>query len=299
MHDTVSDIGFIGFGEAGRALSQGLREETGSLRLRAYDIKIEGADAAAMRACYATHDVAEAATSVDACTDVQCVFSLVTAAEALNAAKAAAQHPLGGVLFLDCNSCAPNTKTQSAHLIEDAGGRYVDVAIMTPIHPKRHRAPCLIAGPHAQIAKDLMSYLGMKVEIAGDDIGAAAGRKMIRSVMVKGLEALTLECFLAARKFGIADDIMASLDSSYPGFGWPERAPYMIERAMTHGLRRADEMREVENTLRDLGIAPHVTAGIVARQNEVGEMGLNASEIGGDDLAALMDAILSRLPGQP
>ena len=114
--------------------------------------------------------------------------------------------------------------------------------------------------------------------------------------MVKGLEALTLECFLAARKAGIEDDILASLDTSYPGFDWPKRAPYMIERAITHGARRAAEMREVAQTLRDLGLEPTMTRGTVARQSEASDLGLNARDIGADDLSALTQAFLNALP---
>ena len=32
----------------------------------------------------------------------------------------------------------------------DGAARYVDVAILAPIHPKRHQTPLLLAGPHAQ-----------------------------------------------------------------------------------------------------------------------------------------------------
>ncbi len=295
MARTGEHIAFIGFGEAGQAFASGFGDEDGTPDLRAYDVKADGPDAAMMQAVYARLGVDGAATSDAACNRAQAIFSLVTAEEAGRAAATAAQNPLAGALFFDCNSCAPETKRQSCEMIEAAGGRYVDVAVMAPVHPKRHKAPCLLAGPHAQAAQALMQTLGMDVQIAGGEVGAASGRKMIRSVMIKGLEALTLECFLAARKYGIEDDIMASLDASFPGFDWPTRAPYMIERAMTHGIRRAAEMREVEKNLMDLGIDPSMTTGTVARQDQVGAMGLDASEIGETDLKALTGAILKRL----
>ena len=299
MMKTSGHIAFIGFGEAGQAFASGFAEAGIAPALQAYDIKTDGSGAAAMHAAFARHEVVGASKSAAVCEGAQAIFSLVTAEEAGQAAKAAAQSRLEGALYLDCNSCAPDTKRQSAEVIEAAGGRHVDVAVMTPVHPRRHKAPCLLAGPHAQAAQDLMQSLGMNVEIAGDQIGDASSRKMIRSVMVKGLEALTLECFLAARKYGIEDDIMASLDASYPGFDWPTRAPYMIERAMTHGIRRAAEMREVEKTLLDLGIDPLITRGTVARQDQVGTMGLDAGQIGETDLKALTDAVLARLDGTP
>ena len=289
-------IAFIGFGEAAQAFASGFRAEPVNPSCQTFDIKLNGPDASAIETACTTLGVTAQPTSAAACKPARAIFSMVTAEEAATAAATAAQTPLNGTLFLDCNSCAPDTKRQSEALITTAGGRYVDVAIMTPVHPKLHRSPCLVSGPHAEAATDLMQTLGMTASIAGAEIGAASGRKMIRSVMIKGLEALTLECFLAARKFGIEDDIMASLDKSYPGFDWPTRAPYMMERAMTHGIRRAAEMREVAKTLHDLGIAPHMTTGTVARQQEVGDMALNAADIGEEDLRAMADAILSHLP---
>ena len=230
-----SALAFLGFGEAAQAFATGF-QSTGA---RAYDIKTDGSEAAAKRAEYAAHSIVEAATCADACASADIVFSMVTADQAEVAAATAGQSDLNGAFFFDCNSCAPDTKRRSARLIEAAGGRYVDVAIMTPVHPKLHKSPCLIAGPHADAAHSLATGLGMNVGIAGDEIGAASIRKMIRSIMVKGLEALTLECFLAAQKGGIQTELLASLETSYAGFDWTKRAPYMMERAATHGIRRA------------------------------------------------------------
>lgn len=295
MENARKTISFIGFGEAGQAFASGFSEEAPVVEMRAFDIKTDGPDAAQTREDYRRHAVTGTNTCADVCGKTDAIFSLVTAEQAGAAAEAAARTALDDVFYLDCNSCAPHTKRCVAARIEAAGGRYVDVAVMTPVHPKRHRSPCLLAGPHAEAAHEMMVGLGMDVRIAGDGVGAASAHKMIRSVMIKGLEGLTLECFLAARKYGIVDEIMASLDNSFPGFGWPERAPYMMERAITHGTRRAAEMREVEKTLGDIGIDPHMTAGTVARQSQVGALGLNAGEIGAGEITALSDAILGRL----
>lgn len=290
-----TNISFIGFGEAAQAFAKGLLQDSAEVSLCAYDIKTDGPDARTKRADYDRLGVTGAAATVEACSDSAAIFSLVTAAQAERAAAAAGQNDLNGALFLDCNSCAPNTKRRAATVIEAAGGRYVDVAVMTPVHPRLHRSPCLLAGPHADAASEMMQALGMQVEIAGPDIGDASTRKMIRSTMIKGLEALTLECFLAARKAGIENDILASLEASFPGFDWQRRAPYMLERAATHGIRRADEMKEVAQTLTDLGIDPHVTQGTITRQRETGALGLTLGQTEPLDLAARADAILAGL----
>ena len=288
-------ISFIGFGEAAQAFATGLLGENAQAQMRAFDIKTSGPEAAAKRDDYRRHAVTGTSTCAEACEDRDVIFSLVTAEQAEHAAIAASDADLDGALFLDCNSCAPNTKRRAARIVEDADGRYVDVAIMTPVHPRLHKSPCLLAGPHASAAGDICKMLGMKVEAAGQTVGAASTRKMIRSTMIKGLEALTLECFLAARKAGIEDDILASLETSFPGFGWESRAPYMMERVATHGIRRAAEMEEVAKTLIDLGIEPHVTRGTIARQREVGALGLDLNQTDGQDIATRADALLEGL----
>lgn len=292
-------ISFIGFGEAGQAFSEGLRQERAPMDLCAFDVKMNAPDKAMIQADCDRLQVLSAPDCAAACSDRQVIFSLVTADQAEIAAKSAAETDLSGALFLDCNSCAPNSKRRAAKIIEQAGGRYVDVAVMTPIHPNLHKSPCLLAGPHAHAAREPLEKLGMNVDVAGTAVGDASTRKMIRSTMIKGLEALTLECFLAARKAGIEDDILVSLETSFPGFDWQSRAPYMMERAATHGIRRAAEMEEVAKTLTDLGIAPHVTQGTILRQREVGTLGLDLNNTTTQDLATRADAILQGLTAKP
>ena len=178
--------------------------------------------------------------------------------------------------------------------------RYVDVAIVSAIHPARHKSPMMLAGPHAAEAEPVLAALGMKTQIVGDEIGAAAAIKMIRSVMIKGIEALTLECFLAASRAGVVDQVAASLHNNYPGVDWDKMSGYNIERMVSHGIRRAAEMREVADTLRELGVEPLMTAGTIERQQQAGEIGRqpqvrDAVAKGRDEmLAAIDDAMPER-----
>ena len=71
---------------------------------------------------------------------------------------------------------------------------------------------------------------------------------------MKGLEALVCECVLAGAKAGVIETVLDSLDDTYPGFDWRKRSAYMLERMMTHGVRRAAEMREVALTVDLLGL---------------------------------------------
>ncbi len=133
----------------------------------------------------------------------------------------------------------------------------------------------------------------MRGAIASDQVGAAAALKMIRSVMIKGIEALTAECFLAAQRAGIVDGVAASLKNNYPGLDWPKVIEYNLERMASHGIRRADEMEQVAVTLSELGIAPLMAEATVKRQRQMGELGKEdgVRSAKREGAAAMLDAL--------
>ena len=262
---------FIGFGEAGQAFASGL-QEAGVKTEAAWDILFP--DPAGERLCQAAANlgVRQASSAADAIAGADIVFSAVTAASSLEAARTVEPHLRPDQFFLDINSVSPGRKQETAKLLAGAA-RYVDVAVMAPVHPARHQTPVLLAGEHAESVEPILRALDMKTTIAGPQIGAAAAIKMVRSVMVKGLEALTLECFLAATSAGVEEQIIASLTKSYPGLDWPKVVAYNLERMANHGTRRAAEMEEVADTLRELGVEPLMTAGTIQRQRQMGRIG--------------------------
>lgn len=276
MVKNLSSIAIIGFGEAGAAMASGFA----GLDIRAYDIRIEDPDSHIAEEMQ-KHDVTAASDVVTALYETKLIFSLVTADQALVAAQSAAEHIAPDALFLDCNSCAPSTKAQSAAAITAAGGHYIDVAIMAPIHPRAHKTPMLIAGEAADDALIAMQQLGMDVTMVGKVVGRASTIKMLRSIMVKGMEALSAECFRAACRAGVASEVAASLDASQNSLGWKDQAAYNLERMTTHGIRRAAEMREVSKTLHDLGISSAMTDGAIEWQQYLGDMQTDLSDVDG------------------
>ncbi|NWJ25305.1 NAD(P)-dependent oxidoreductase [Rhizobium sp. RM] len=292
MTERHPKIAFIGFGEAAEAFAKGWGADISS-GLMAYDEKVEQAGAAgkpAERAMATGIVLASDRASVLDGADV--VFCLVTADRAVLAAEQAAPYLKAGAFWLDGNSCSPGAKRRSADIISSAGGRYVDVAIMAPVYPKLHRTPLLLAGPHADPALAVLTSLGMEARVSGPEVGEASSIKMIRSVMIKGMEALTAECLLAARRAGIEERVLASLQSSNPNIDWPRQAAYNLERMMVHGRRRAAEMREVAITLSELGLPNGLASATADWQQRIGDLILPA---GDENYPERADAILSRL----
>jgi 3-hydroxyisobutyrate dehydrogenase-like beta-hydroxyacid dehydrogenase len=263
---------FIGFGEAGQAIASGLRD-TGIETIAAWDILFPDAQGAPLKQAGETMGARVATSAADAARGADIVISAVTAASSLEAARSVEPHLTGQPYFLDINSVSPGRKKDTAKLL-GAKARYVDVAILAPIHPARHQTPLLLAGPHAETVMPLLiDELEMRGAIAGDEVGQAAGLKMIRSVMIKGIEALTLECFLAAKRAGIVDEVAASLKNNYPTLDWNKVIEYNIERIASHGVRRADEMDQVVETLKELGLDPLMASATSNRQREMGLIG--------------------------
>jgi 3-hydroxyisobutyrate dehydrogenase-like beta-hydroxyacid dehydrogenase len=284
-------IAFIGFGEAGQAIAAGLHE-TGVETMSAWDILFSQGNSEGLRQAGKAAGVHCAHSAAEAVKRADLIVSAVTAASSVDAAQSVKAHLAGNPFFLDINSVSPGRKQETAKLL-GAAGRYVDVAVLAPIHPARQQTPMLLAGPHAEATAPVLTALGMRVSIAGTETGAAAAIKMVRSVMNKGIEALTLECFLAAARAGVIDEVAASMKNNYPGLDWQKIVPYNLERMANHGERRAAEMEEVADTLRELGVEPLMTAATVKRQWEMGQIGTQQSVRGvlNKDRAAMLSAI--------
>ncbi len=251
-------LALIGFGEAGSTFAAAA--EWGG-QACGWDILPQRCAAMADAGVIAASDAAEALAGADL------VLSLVTADAALAVAQDYAPLLKPGALWCDMNSVAPETKRLSAQAVEAAGGRYVDVAVLAPVHPARLGVPLLLAGAAAGDAEAMLCAAGFgQTRVVGAEVGRASAIKMIRSVMVKGIEALTAEMMLAARAAGVEDEVLASLDASEKARSWHDRADYNLERMVTHGVRRAAEMEESAKTLAALGVDPVMTRGTVARQ---------------------------------
>ncbi len=271
MGMTIS-VFFLGFGEAAQNFCT---DKNLAAVACGYDIKLNQADAAAKAAEFQAAGVT-CLDSLSAVPDNVCVvLSLVTADQALAAAKAAAAHLPKGALFMDMNSVAATTKQEIAQLLAARHIDYVDVAIMAPIRPKQLNVPLFIAGAKADKAQNNLQALGFdNMRIVGAQVGRASCIKMLRSVMTKGMEALTIECALAAQKAGIVEDVFGSM--SHDGCDdWLARADYNLNRMMVHGARRAAEMNEVVKTLESLDVPPVMSQAAAQWQSTIGALGCN------------------------
>ena len=257
-------IGFVGFGEAGHGIAKGLSRE--GLQTRAYDAlvhdpvgraQMHGRAADASTVMY--DDLMEMISGCDV------VFCAVLTAGCLDAAMQSAPYLREGQIFVDINSAAPAVKCRARDAVEATGASYVDAGVMAGVPLHAHRVPMLLAGGAAPALAELLAPAGMNLTVFSPRVGDAAAAKMFQSILIKGTEALLLECLMAASKHGVERYILESMTRFLAGLDWEARANYMLGRTAKHGARRADEMDEVVRTLEGMGIEPMVTRGAAAR----------------------------------
>jgi 3-hydroxyisobutyrate dehydrogenase-like beta-hydroxyacid dehydrogenase len=264
------NIAIIGYGEVGKILAEDLRARGAAVA--AFDLKLSGEAGNAMRAHAARHGVVLGATHVEGVQGADLVISAVTASQAVAVAQAGAAGLKPGAFFLDFNSASPGAKLRAAAIVNAAGGRYVEGAVMTSIPPYRIKVPLLLGGPDAAALEPVLNGLGFAAKVASAQLGVASATKMCRSVMIKGLEAMVIESFTAARHYGVEDAVIASLYETFPGIDWEKQAAYFFQRVIEHGRRRSEEVREVAETVREAGLAPWSASGTAERQAWVADL---------------------------
>lgn len=251
----VTRLAFIGFGEAARAFTRSLRD-VAPLEVAAYDILVHAdtSEARALREAAAGLGVRLVCSACEAIAQAQLVFSAVTAGACTEALAEPYGRPTHPHVLVDINSVTAGRKAANAALVRQSGAFYLDMAVMAPVSPLGHRTPSLVAGD-LEPGLAALRALDFRVEPLGPEVGSAASVKMMRSLFVKGLEALTVQTLAAAAASGCAGRVFDSLAASYAGLDLAQFAPYQFERVATHGKRRAEEVREVSQALRDLGFA--------------------------------------------
>ena len=263
-------IALIGYGEVGRILGEDLRAV--GHEATAFDLKLRSDAGKPMRAHAAAHRVTLAESHGDAVRSAELVVSAVTASQTVAAAEACARGLRAGSFFLDLNSASPGAKLTAAEHIARGGGRYVEGAVMTSVPPHRIKVPLLLGGPHAGALLPALDDLGFAARVASDQLGIASATKMCRSVMIKGLEAMVIESFTAARRYGVEGALIKSLRETFPGVDWEKQAAYFFQRVIEHGRRRGEEMREAAVTVREAGLQPWSAAATAERQTWVADL---------------------------
>jgi 3-hydroxyisobutyrate dehydrogenase-like beta-hydroxyacid dehydrogenase len=292
-------IALIGLGEVGRIAAEDLaapQPGAGNLTrsaLQVWDTAFGHPDSAASRNARAL-GLQPAQSAGDAVRDATLVVSAVTPDRCAEAAQSLAACLSLDAWYFDLNSAAPQHKRRAAAIVEQAGGRYLEVALMSAIGPRRLGSPFLVGGPHAaDFAVVAPGYRLTDIRVAAGELGRSAATKLCRSVIVKGLEALLTESLLTARYLGVERDVLDSLPNILPPADWNKVAGYFIARSVKHGIRRAEEIAQAAEMIRAAGLDPWMADACVLRQRWAAQ---HVPTLSAEDTVAMLDRMLAALP---
>jgi 3-hydroxyisobutyrate dehydrogenase-like beta-hydroxyacid dehydrogenase len=244
-------VALLGLGEAGSAFAADFI---------ALGIPTAGWDPVSSRT---VSGLRRAETAADAVAGADLVLSLNSGASALPAAEAAAGAFSAGSLFADLNTTGVALKREVAAAVQAAGASFADVALLAPVPGRGIRTPALASGDGAVRYAEILGAVGAPVDVVGPEPGAAAARKLLRSVFMKGLAASVLESLAAAEAAGCADWLRADIGATLRDAD-ESLVDRLIDGSARHAERRVAEMEAAAELLRDLGIEPYVAQAAAA-----------------------------------
>ncbi len=247
-------LGLIGYGEVGSTLGKGLRDE-GLIEIASYDkYASDGpfADLIQSRAAAARVSLVLSPQELAARSDL--LLGVTPGSASIESAQAFAPHLTRSHVFVDFASATPNVKKSVGRILESSGAGIADASIMGTPHADGYRLPILASGPSAESLRELMNPWGLKIECVDGGLGDASGIKILRSVVMKGLEALLVECVLGARRHGIDKAVLDSLAKFMNGRPFQQTANFLLTTDAIHAARRAEEARMSVEALEEVGI---------------------------------------------
>ena len=273
-------LGFLGFGEVGYFMSKGLKG-AGFGSIAAFDRALlqEGPVALAIRSRAEEAGVELSPSLGDLLRKTNVLITAVPAKFAPSAAEEVLQFSPKLRFYADVTTAKPAEKERMENFFGEKGISYIDCAMLGPLPNYGHTVPILASGSGAAEFAELMNPFGMKIEIAEGKAGAASSIKLVRSVFMKGLEALLVESFLFAKKSGAEEIVLASIAETLK-VPFDHTARRMIAADLVHSERRAFEVGESIELMKDMGIEPIMAEAIVKRLKKSAALGMR-EELGG------------------
>lgn len=264
------NVTIIGLGEAGPVFGKQMR--SAGFTVVAWD-KLQADASTAQQQIERTRffGITPANSIMDAVSSADLIISTVTASQALLAAAQAAKGLRAGSYWLDLNSVSPSTKQAIHDVVSNKGVLFTEGVAMDTVPSKGAQVPILLCGPESQSISLLLNGVGLNTRSVSHSLGTASAIKLLRSIIIKGMEALFAESMEAAGMVDVQDEVIASLKATYPGIDWHAVAGYQLSRATLHAERRAAEMQEAAKFVQRLHVEPIMASAIAERQQDLSD----------------------------
>jgi 3-hydroxyisobutyrate dehydrogenase-like beta-hydroxyacid dehydrogenase len=237
----MMQVGVLGLGEAGSLFAADLA---------ALGVRVLGFDPADVAT---PTGVERCDAPADAMRQVDLVLALTAACDARTALLQGLDDMAPGQLYADLSTSAPSLKRELAGRAASRAVDYVDVALVAVVPGNGLRTPALVSGPSADRYASTLAPFDVPVESIGGEVGDAITRKLLRSVMMKGLAAVIGEAMRAAEEADLADWLWRNIVDEISGAD--ERlVSRLVAGTARHARRRLEEMQASEELLSSLGI---------------------------------------------
>ncbi len=299
-------IALLGFGEAGSAIARGLCGEGGwrgtarpgdnaPRRVIAIDTALDrDARGTALGHEARRLDIAIEGSYGEALREADLVICAVQGEHALEAATAAAPLLKKGAHYLDLCTITGKMSDEDRAPIEAAGARYIDIAVMGGFFKQGIKAPMLVAGEDVEPVVAWMNDNGFVATVLGRKPGSASSVKMIRSVLIKGVEALGVEAYVTAQRQGILDEVMGCM-GDVDDIGFANFVAMLVQTHIVHAHRRWEEMGLVGQTLRETGVEPLMTGTIERSHRRTVDAGIAPADGRVPDLEEALSILSDRV----
>ncbi|MFG1270704.1 NAD(P)-dependent oxidoreductase [Xanthobacter versatilis] len=252
-------ISIIGLGEVGRCYAQALR--TAGLAL---EDAVESRPSSPALSLVREEGIRLHDSNGPWLSRSDIVISAVTGEVALSVARSAFPFLSPGAVYADFTTARPDDMRLAAKEAQDRGILFVDVAIMGGITLAGAQTPLLCAGDGAERLAEALAPLGGRIRVLADGApGDAVTLKLLRSIFVKGMEALAVECLTLAQSAGLKAklyDNLVDVDEAH----LPDFLDMLVRTHVIHAARRLHEVESAEAQLEAAGFSPLVTAGVKA-----------------------------------
>ena len=262
-HKKQFRLGLVGYGEIGSTLGSGLKD-AGLASVVAYDkYAFDGPYADLIQGRARQAGITLVRSNLELADAADLIVSVTPGSASLESAAAFAPCLASRHTFADFASATPKIKQGVATHLDRTGALVGDCSIEgTPL--QGYAMPMLASGPAGERVRDMLVPWGMSIEFVGAELGRATAIKIIRSVLIKGIEALTDEMLLAGRRYGIDEIVLASASKTLDR-PWMKTVESVTPSGVIHAKRRAEELEMSTEAVEDVGIEPIMARAIVAR----------------------------------
>ena len=286
-------LGLIGYGEIGNGIGAGLRAE-GLEHVVAYDIAaFEGPFAALIQGRARAAGVALLHSPAELAEASDYIIAAVPGSESIVAAEAIAGHLGRHHHYLEIASATPSVKRRVAEVLHGSGASVGDGGIMGSPIQDGHRILIKVSGPAAEAFHAVLTPWGMRLDVVSATLGAGSGIKILRSVVMKGMEALFVECAVGSARHGIQDEVFASVSEFIDARPFMETVKFFLRTDVIHAERRAEEVSMSADALEEVGVEPIMSRSSAQMLQSVADMRLK-EHFGGvvpDDYKTAVEAV--------